>query len=151
MIRKEIRSATETTSGVFHANKWGQQLEENLIELLIEKASLNPKRKARLCLHPTPNEIMQVTYIAFCRPYSDQIHKHPHRPEIVIPIYGVALHSIYDHDGMILRSQTLDGENPVASITEMNSLHNIEVLSDNFVMIEIGTGPFMPTSTIYID
>lgn len=150
-MRKEILSAIETLPGVFHANTWGQPLEENLIELLIEKANLDPKRKARLCLHPAPNEIMQVTYIAFSRSYSDKIHKHPHRPEVIIPIYGLARHSIYDHDGRILRSQMLSGNNPVASITAINSLHNLEVLSDNFVMIEVGTGPFMPTSTIYID
>ena len=151
MKRREILSAIETAPGVFHANSWDQPLEENLIELLIEKANLNPKRKARLCLHPTPNEIMQVTYIAFGSSYSDKIHKHPYRPEIIIPIYGLARHSVYDHDGTILRSQILNSNNPVASTTGINSLHNLEVLSENFVMIEIGMGPFMPTSTIYID
>lgn len=148
-IRKEILSATETMPGVFHAAAWGQPLEENLIELLIEKAKLNSNRKARLCLHPTSDELLQVTYLAFSSPYSDRVHRHPHRPEVVIPIHGLARHSTYDNEGRILRSELLDGNNPVANSTEIDSWHALEVLSENFVMIEIGTGPFLSTSTEY--
>jgi hypothetical protein len=32
-------------------------LEENLLELLIEGAKMNSNRKARLCLHPTSDEM----------------------------------------------------------------------------------------------
>lgn len=146
---KEILSARETVPGVFHAAAWGQPLEENLIELLIEKAKVNSNRKARLCLHPTSDELLQVTYLAFSSPYSDKMHKHPYRPEVVIPIYGLARHSIFDLEGQILRSEVLDGNNPVANSTQVGSWHVLEVLSESFVMIEIGTGPFTSTSTVY--
>jgi len=148
-MQNEIFSATETMPGVFHAHAWGQPLEENLLELLIEKAKINLNRKARLCLHPTFDELLQVTYLAFSSPYSDKVHKHPHRPEVVIPIHGVARHSTFDSEGRILRSQVLDGNNPVANSTQVNSWHALEILSDSFVMIEIGTGPFVSTSTVY--
>ena len=150
-IRKEILSATETMPGVFHATAWGQPLEENLLDLLIERAKLNSNRKARLCLHPTSDEILQVTYLAFSSPYSDKVHKHPHRPEVVVPILGIARHSTFDQEGRILRSQVLDGNNPVANSTQKDSWHALEVLSESFVMIEIGIGPFVPTSTVYFD
>ena len=148
-MRKEIHLATETMPGVFHATAWGQPLDENLLELLIEKAKVNSNRKARLCLHPTSDELLQVTYLAFSSPYSDKVHKHPHRPEVVIPIHGIARHSTFDLEGRILSSQVLDGSNPVAKSTQVNSWHALEVLSESFVMIEIGTGPFVPTSTVY--
>ena len=148
-MRKDILSATETTPGVFHANAWGQPLEENLLELLIEKAKINANRKARLCLHPTSDELLQVTYLAFSRPYSDKVHKHPHRPEVVIPIHGLARHSTFDPEGRILRSLVLDGTKPAAISTQVNSWHALEVLSESFVMIEIGNGPFSSTSTVY--
>ena len=135
--------------GVFHATAWGQPLEENLLDLLIERAKLNSNRKARLCLHPTSDEILQVTYLAFSSPYSDKVHKHPHRPEVVVPILGIARHSTFDLEGRILRSQVLDGNNPVANSTQKDSWHALEVLSESFVMIEIGTGPFTSTSTVY--
>jgi len=95
-MRKEIHLATETMPGVFHAAAWGQPLDENLLELLIEKAKVNSNRKARLCLHPTSDELLQVTYLTFSSPYSDKVHKHPHRPEVVIPIHGIARHSTFD-------------------------------------------------------
>lgn len=70
--------AKETLQGVFHAHNWGQDFSEDLLETLIQEAKHNSNRKARLCLHPNPNEPLQVTYIAFSSPYSDRIHKHPH-------------------------------------------------------------------------
>ena len=150
-VRKEILSATETIPGVYHANSWGEPLEKNLIDLLIEKANFNSNRKARFCLHPDPVELLQVTYLAFSRPYSDRIHRHPHRSEIIIPIHGLARHSIFDHNGRHLSNQILNGDNPIAITTQINLWHGLEVLSENFVMIEIGIGPFVPTSTVYFD
>jgi cupin fold WbuC family metalloprotein len=149
-MKKVNLSENETMPGVFHASAWGQPIDENLIELLIENAKVNSDRKARLCLHPTSDELLQVTYLAFSSPYSDKVHKHPHRPEVVIPIHGLARHSTFDLKGRILNSQVLDGSNPVPNSTDSNSWHSLEVLSDSFVMIEIGTGPFLSTSTVYL-
>ena len=149
-MRRVNLSENETMPGVFHASAWGQPIDENLLELLIEKAKVNSNRKARLCLHPTPDELLQVTYLAFSSPYSDKVHKHPHRPEVVIPVHGLARHSTFDLKGRILNSKVLDGSNPVANYTDVKSWHSLEVLSDSFVMIEIGTGPFLSTSTVYL-
>lgn len=142
-------SIKETSPGVFHARTWGERLEENLIELLIELSKTQPSHKVRLCLHPGPDERLQVTYLAFTKPYSDKIHKHPHRPEVLIPLYGLALHSIFNDNGGVVRKQLLDGTRPVANSTKVNEWHAIEVESEHFVMLEIGTGPFSPNSTIY--
>lgn len=117
---------------------------------MIERAKTNSNRKARLCLHPKADEILQVTYLAFSRPYADRIHKHPHRPEVVIPVVGEARHTSYDHDGRVLESRLLNGANPVAISTEAETWHALEVISVFFVMVEIGTGPFISTSTVYI-
>lgn len=89
--------AKETLQGVFHAHNWGQDFSEDLLETLIQEAKHNSNRKARLCLHPNPNEPLQVTYIAFSSPYSDRIHKHPHRPEVLVPIIGQAKHTTFDN------------------------------------------------------
>jgi cupin fold WbuC family metalloprotein len=148
-MRKILDSENETLPGVFHAKSWGQILDENLLEQLIEVAKLNSNRKARLCLHPTSDEMLQVTYLAFSRPYADKIHKHPHRPEVVIPILGEARHTSYDMQGNVSGSRILKGTIPVAVSTQVETWHALEVISEFFVMVEIGTGPFLPTSTIY--
>jgi cupin fold WbuC family metalloprotein len=146
---KVILSENETMPGVYHAKVWGQALEDDLLEQLIEKATINPNRKARLCLHPTPDETLQVTYLAFSRPYSDRIHSHPHRPEVVIPVRGEARHTTYGAEGGILESKILSGANPVAVSSEIGIWHALEIISDFFVMVEIGIGPFRQTSTVY--
>jgi cupin fold WbuC family metalloprotein len=147
--KKSIQSAIETLPGVFHAINWGQPLEQDLLEILIETAKANINHKARFCLHPNPSELLQVTYLAFTRPYYDRIHKHPNKIEIVIPIHGQALHTTYGSDGKVIGNVKLDGSNPVALSTKLDLWHAVEVLSENFVMLEIGTGPFLPTSTVF--
>jgi cupin fold WbuC family metalloprotein len=149
-MKRVILPENETLPGVFHAKNWGQSLEEDLLNQLIERAKTNSNRKARLCLHPTSDEILQVTYLAFSRPYADRIHKHPHRPEVVIPVVGEARHTSYDHGGRALESRILSGANPVAVSTQAETWHALEVISEFFVMVEIGTGPFISTSTVYI-
>jgi len=142
-------SITETSPGVFHARAWGERLDENLMEILIEIAKSQSNHKARLCLHPDPDEKLQVTYLAFTKPYSDKIHKHPNRPEVVVPLYGLAFHSIFNSKGELIKKQLLDGTRTVAISTKINEWHTIELESENFVMLEIGIGPFLPNSTIY--
>ena len=149
MKKKPIQSAIETLPGVFHALNWGQPIAQDLLEILIENARRNINHKARFCLHPNPSELLQVTYLAFIRPYSDRIHKHPDKIEVVIPIYGKAIHKTYDSAGKVIGNVNLDGSNPVALSTTIGLWHAIEILSENFVMLEIGTGPFSLTSTIF--
>lgn len=149
-MTKEIVSGRETSPSVYHANEWGQQLETNLLDLLIEKAKKSDSRKARFCIHPDSKETLQVTYLAFIRPYLDRIHRHPGRVEIVIPLQGLAMHSTFDSKKNLLGNQLLDGSNPLALTSRTDAWHSIEVLSELFVMIEIGLGPFTSNSTVYI-
>jgi cupin fold WbuC family metalloprotein len=147
--KKAIESSIETLPGVFHARSWGEPIEQHLIKTLIETARKNENHKARFCLHPNPTELLQVTYLAFTKPYSDRIHKHPNKIEVVVPVYGQALHKTFNSDGIIIENVKLDGSNPIALSTTYGSWHAIEVLSKDFVMLEIGTGPFLPTSTLF--
>lgn len=143
--------AKETLQGVFHAHNWGQDFSEDLLETLIEEAKINLNRKARLCLHPNPNEPLQVTYLAFSSPYSDRIHKHPHRPEVLVPIIGQAKHTTFDNAAIAVSSKIIDGRLPIAISTPKGVWHAIEVITPSFVMIEIGTGPFLKDSTVFLE
>jgi cupin fold WbuC family metalloprotein len=139
----------QTGPGIFHAIKWGSELPENLFEELTEVASNNESHKARLCLHPNPEEKMQVTYLAFKAPYADRVHRHPHRPEVLIPLSGIAVHSTFNDRGEIIASQTMDGSKPKTFSSALGAWHSLEVVSESFVMIEIGSGPFKQDSTTY--
>ena len=54
--------AKETSDGVYHALKWDVDLPDSLIYDLIEEAKASTYRKARLCLHPDPSELLPVSY-----------------------------------------------------------------------------------------
>jgi cupin fold WbuC family metalloprotein len=142
--------AKQTSDGVYHAIKWDVNLPDSFIYDLIEEANANIARKARLCLHPNPSEMLQFTYLAFASPYKDKIHSHPNRTEVIYPILGSALHSTFDSKTNLLKSTILTSEQPVALGTPIGNWHSIEVKSEFFVMLEIGTGPFINTSTIYL-
>ena len=147
---KENLLGRESLPGVFHALEWGQTINRDVLNLLIDEARKSPNSKARLCLHPDPDQLLQVTYLAFINPYNDKIHKHPHRPEIVIPLFGEAMHTTYDSADVVSKVELLNGDNPVPTTTKQGDWHALEVLSESFVMVEIGTGPFLSTSTQYL-
>lgn len=151
MKSKLLNSANETLHGVFHAHQWGQKFSAEILDSLIEEARVNTNRKARICLHPSPGDFLQVAYLAFSKPYSDRIHNHPHTPKVVIPISGQARFSTFDFAGNVLSSQILDGECPVAISLPTGVWHALEVLSQDFIKLEAGTGPFLKDSTVFLE
>jgi hypothetical protein len=101
-------------------------------------------------VHLDPSKALQITYLAFINPYNNRIHGQPGQNEIVIPFIGIASHTTFDSEGIMLKNHLLDGSNPVALTSTVDAWHSIEVLSEYFSMIEIGTGPFKYNSTVYL-
>jgi len=135
---KLSQSATETGQQVFHSNSWNLTVDEELIIVLISEARKNKGNKERLCLHQKPDEVMQVTYLAFIAPYEDKVHCHPHRPEELIPILGEAEARVFDQFGNVLSSQLMRGKSREASSSDSGTWHSLKNQSSEFVMIEIG-------------
>jgi cupin fold WbuC family metalloprotein len=135
-------------NGVFHANSWNTVVDETMVAELVSIAKENADGKARLCLHPDAAELMQVTYLAFNAKYNEAIHKHPHRPEVLIPIRGKAERRIHNEAGEIVNSQIMAGGSGMAFSTERNLWHSLILKSETFVMVEIGLGPFGSDSTV---
>jgi len=150
MNRDTLEQLNQTQLGVFHAPKWGHMIPQNFVRLLVEEAENNPNRKARICLHPNPDEITQVTIIALVAPYSDRLHTHPNRPEIMFPLFGKAVLTIYDDRDGAPRYLNLDSSDRSPISIEMNVVHSLRVVTASFVFIEIGNGPFTNNSTHYI-
>lgn len=132
---------------VYHAKKWNTVVSDEVISELLIEAQKNVNNKARLCLHSSPEEMMQVTYLAFVSPYEDRVHCHPKRPEVLIPISGRAEARLFDGEGKLQTSQILKGGSGRAISTEKGVWHSLKVLSSEFVMIEVGMGPFTRYST----
>ncbi len=139
----------QTGKQIFHSKSWNLSVDDELIEELLSEARQNENNKARFCLHPNSNESMQVTYLAFVAPYEDKIHCHPFRPEVLIPIRGMAEARTFDDQGNILKTELMIGGSGHAFSTEIGHWHSLRVNSTEFVMIEIGIGPFRPDSTVF--
>jgi len=134
--------------GVFHAN-WDCLITESDIDNLVSWAQEMNSRKARLCLHENPESLMQVTYLAFVKPYSDKVHKHPHRPEVLIPIRGEAIRRTFSERLEVESEVTMKSEFGNSFSISPGIWHSLEVVSEHFVMIEIGAGPFTKDSTVF--
>ena len=111
----------EKSLGVFHAKSWNSIISQTEIEelFLLAEASGN---KARLCLHPDSNEIVQITYLAFIRPYVDKVHCHPFRNETIHVIDGKVRHNIYSDLGNLVKSLELSKSNNI-SISKIGRAH----------------------------
>ena len=142
--------ARETAPGVFHMLSWGLSVPENVFDELIIEASKNSNRKARLCLHPNVGDETQVTYLAFVAPYQDRIHKHPTKPEVLIPILGEAIFRYYGEDSEMKYSSIMSGTKPISITIPKNSWHSVEIQSSSFMMLEVSKGPFNTKSTEYL-
>lgn len=143
--------AKESIPGVFHMRSWGLTIPENILDELMVQASKNSNNKARLCLHPSPDDETQVTYLAFVAPYQDRIHKHATKPEILIPILGQAVFRNYGEDGKMKHTLAMNGLKPIPITVPRNCWHSVEIKSRNFIMIEVSKGPFNIQSTEYTD
>ena len=150
MKSDSLKQFNQTQAGVFHTTHWGQSIPEDFVKDLVREAEQNPNRKARLCLHPSPEDITQVTFIALVAPYRDQFHKHPNKPEIMIPILGKAELTIINAESATKKNYILDSESVVPASIESNLIHSLRVISTCFVFLEIGNGPFTTESTLYV-
>ena len=139
----------ETSSGVFHAHSWNTKLPIDFTKLMIDNLVDSTLSKLRFCLHPNADELMQVTYLAFKAPYEDRVHKHPHRPEVVIPLIGEALHTTYANDGLVISQRHLVENQPTSASTQPGDWHSMEILTPVFLMVEVGVGPFRSDSTVF--
>lgn len=150
MKQDPLEIPIQTQPGVFHAPRWGYPILSNFVQWLIKEAEKNPNNKARLCLHPNPNEITQVTFIALVAPYQDRSHTHPYKPEIMIPILGKAILTIQEDSKSAPNLVTLDSENSLPISIQANAVHSLKIVTSHFVFLEIGNGPFTSNSTCYV-
>jgi len=148
---KLLQIATQTKNQIFHSHSWNVTVDEELISDLVFQARKNENNKARLCLHSRPEEVMQVTYLAFVAPYEDKVHCHPYRAEVLIPIIGEAEARCFDDQGNVLKIQTMRGGSGESFSSSSGTWHSLKVISSEFVMIEVGEGPFRADSTVFFN
>jgi cupin fold WbuC family metalloprotein len=116
------------------------ELKDINIEELIEKGKESPSGRARFCIHKNNNSFFQMMII-----YHDQrtiipVHRHLNSEEDLILINGKLNYIRYEeNEEKIL----LDSSSTSNGMTTKDKIwHNIELISDYIIFIEIVRGPY---------
>jgi len=123
---------------------------KDLTELknLASKSSL---KRARFCLHETPEEKVQEMIIAFCKDSFIPIHKH-NKGESIYLLEGRLLIVFFDDDGKITKKiflSTLSDKLPFFYKLNANLWHAVIPLTDFVIIHEVTSGPFKKDANIY--
>lgn len=137
--------------GVYHCRSWGTRFEENFVSALESVAMASQNGKARLCLHPAPNESQQEMLVVLTKDCVDQIHLHPDKGETVLWVKGSAEHRTFTMSGSIVQETLLGPSHYRYLHTPAGVPHHVVVKSDLFVFWEFARGPFGPNSTVPVE
>ena len=145
----DIRTfATETSLGVFHCHSWGLTLDSSIIDALIVEARANQNNRARICMHPSVDDLEQQMLIVMVDNAFDAPHMHLDKKEALIPIVGAAEYQTFNHEGALV-DRVLLGEDGARYVSSPLGVHHRVVLKTPvFAFWEFALGPFTSESTI---
>lgn len=143
--------AKQTKLGVFHANSWDTLITKELLNDLLNQAKTNGTNKARLSLNPTKMESLQFAFLAFSRPYKDKIHSHPKNLNIHVPILGEANYYVFSNKGQLIKTHLLTSKNPYPIVTPKGVWNATEIISKQFIKLEISPGIFEEGTTFFLN
>jgi len=140
--------ANSNLPGVYHSRSWGTRLDESFLDALEVVAKESQNGKARLCMHPGPEDQEQQMLVALTKDCVDQIHFHPDKGETVLWVRGSAEHRTFDRSGAIVQRTGLGPTDFQYLHTPAGVPHHVVVLSEVFIFWEFGKGPFRQNSTV---
>ena len=140
--------AIETGPGVFHCRSWGLTLSHEVVNLLIDEARANVRRRARLCLHPSQDDVEQQMLIVLVDGATDPAHKHPDKREALLPILGQASYQTFDDVGHLSSETRLSAGESIYVSSPVGVFHRLVLRGPIFAFWEFASGPFHPSSTV---
>ena len=134
--------AHQTSSEVFHAKEWGISWGHEIVDELKEVAKGNVRSRARLCLHPHPDDLHQEMLIVMARSAIEVPHRRTIGFDSKVVVEGQADLRYYSPVGDFLRSVSLGHDSSLYVHTVGTEYHSLVAESDWFVFLEILQGPF---------
>ena len=142
-----LRVTNETSAGVFHAKQWGMTFGSEIIQELKIVARDNPRSRARLCLHPSKNDVHQEMLIVMHKSAIEQPQRRTIGFDTKVVIEGNAEFIYYDDVGQVRRSIFLSQHGVRYVHTNTSEFHSLKILSEWFVFLEVLKGPFSVGTT----
>lgn len=121
-----------------------KKLDISLIEKILQKARESPRKRAIYCFHNSDENLQRMINAGLSDTYV-QPHKHenPDKLEIFSILKGIVSILIFDDNGKIIDSVTLD-ENGHVKLVEIQpkTWHTFVILSDEAALYEIIEGKY---------
>lgn len=134
--------ARRTSTDVFHANQWGLAWGSDVVAELKEVATQSDRGRARLCLHPMPEDRHQEMLIVMAHSAIELPQRRTIGFDTKIVLEGRAVLRYFAPDGAPTRSVELGGEHARYVHTRSDEFHSLLISSDWFVFLEVLEGPF---------
>lgn len=135
------------------------EVDDSTIDMLIEAAGSEPKRRARLNLHNSDDDLIHEMIIAFRKDSLNIPHRHVGKSESMHVMRGRVVVVFFDDEGTPTRRVTL-GRNPLQtkwgpstpSVFRMAAplWHTVIPLDDVVVVHETTNGPFIAGNNMEI-
>lgn len=122
------------------------------IERLKAIAALNPRRRARLCGHPAPEDTLHEMLIVHTRDTYVRPHRHLGKSESYHVVDGAFDLLLFDEDGGLERVIAM-GDRASGRVfycrQQRGGYHSLVFLTDFVLFQETTNGPFDPSRTVF--
>ena len=130
------------------------EVDDATIDMLLDAAAAEPKRRARLNLHHDDNDLIHEMIIAFRGDSLNMPHRHHGKSESMHVIKGRVDVVIFDDDGKETRRVRLGARDwrGMPSVFRMAAplWHTVIPVDDKVVVHETTNGPFVPGKNMEI-
>jgi len=139
---------------VFQAEGPVSAFDAKMIDALAQAARVAPRKRCRICFHPSNSDLLHEMLIALSRETYVRPHRHHGKSESFHMIKGALTVLIFNESGEI--TQSIDLDEPGTGGTFYYRLsaplyHMVIPRSDVVVFHETTNGPFSPDSTDFAD
>jgi len=124
------------------------------IHNLINIAKKLPRKRARFCLHNSPDETVHEMLIVHPKGAYIRPHKHFNKPESFIVIDGRVDYFIFNDNGKIKESISMGdfrSGKPFYKSLRSDSFHSLIIYSEWLVFLEVTKGPFVKEDTVFAE
>jgi len=125
------------------------KLDARAIHFVKDKAHFSPKKRARICAHKQPEDLLHEMVIAILAESYIRPHRHHNKIESFHLIEGKADIIIFHDDGSIRDVVQLGKENCFYYRLNFPAYHTLIIQSSVLVIHEITNGPFDVTMADY--
>jgi cupin fold WbuC family metalloprotein len=137
----------EVAPGIFYASRPFALFDSVIVGFLKERANVDPKRRARVCAHPSPDADQHDMLIVSCRDTYVAPHRHRSKSESFHIAEGEATLLLFSDDGAQverIRMGPLGSGRPFLYRMPSRQYHSLSIDSEQLVFVESTKGPFRP-------